>query len=102
VADVMARGELVTDEIVIGLIREKLEGDNWRRLHLRRLPAHAGAGRRAGRTAERYGPEPRCVIEMRVNDDVLVTRIVNRAEEARSAGRPVPAPTTTRKACVSA
>jgi hypothetical protein len=23
----MARGELVTDEIVIGLIREKLEGD---------------------------------------------------------------------------
>ena len=27
VADVMARGELVTDEIVIGLIREKLEGD---------------------------------------------------------------------------
>ena len=28
VADVMARGELVTDEIVIGLIREKLESDN--------------------------------------------------------------------------
>ena len=27
VADVMARGDLVTDEIVIGLIREKLEGD---------------------------------------------------------------------------
>ena len=27
VAEVMARGELVTDEIVIGLIREKLEGD---------------------------------------------------------------------------
>jgi adenylate kinase family enzyme len=59
VADVMARGELVTDEIVIGLIREKLEGDNWRRLHLRRFPADAGAGRRAGRTSERHGPEPR-------------------------------------------
>ena len=28
VAGVMARGELVTDEIVIGLIREKLKGDN--------------------------------------------------------------------------
>ncbi|MGA1233131.1 MAG: adenylate kinase family protein, partial [Lutimaribacter sp.] len=27
VADVMARGDLVTDEIVIGLIREKLAGD---------------------------------------------------------------------------
>ena len=27
VADVMARGDLVTDEIVIGLIREKLTGD---------------------------------------------------------------------------
>ncbi|MEQ9057446.1 MAG: nucleoside monophosphate kinase, partial [Roseovarius confluentis] len=28
VADVMARGELVTDEIVIGLIREKINGEN--------------------------------------------------------------------------
>jgi adenylate kinase len=27
VADVMARGDLVTDEIVIGLIREKITGD---------------------------------------------------------------------------
>ena len=27
VAGCMARGDLVTDEIVIGLIREKLEGD---------------------------------------------------------------------------
>ena len=28
VADVMARGDLVTDEIVIGLIREKIQGEN--------------------------------------------------------------------------
>ena len=27
VADVMARGDLVTDEIVIGLIREKISGE---------------------------------------------------------------------------
>ena len=46
---IMARGELVTDEIVIGLIEAKT-GDRRRgRLHLRRLPAHAEAGRCAGR-----------------------------------------------------
>ena len=28
VAEVMARGDLVTDEIVIGLIKEKLSGEN--------------------------------------------------------------------------
>jgi adenylate kinase family enzyme len=32
---------VVTDEIVIGLIEEKLDGRSRRRLHLRRLPAHA-------------------------------------------------------------
>ena len=58
VADVMARGELVTDEIVIGLIREKLDGDRKGRVHLRRVPAHAGPGRCAGGPAGREGREP--------------------------------------------
>ncbi len=39
VADVMARGDLVTDEIVIGLIREKLEGDKRAALSLMASPA---------------------------------------------------------------
>ena len=48
VAEVMARGELVTDEIVIGLIREKLEGDNGGGFIFDGFSAHAGTGRCTG------------------------------------------------------
>ncbi len=60
VAAVMDAGELVTDEIVIGLIEEKLSRRERRRLHLRRFPADAGPGRRVGRVAEEDRPHPRC------------------------------------------
>ena len=55
VADVMARGDLVTDEIVIGLIREKLQGDQGRRFHFRRFPTHISAGRCFGCVDGRTG-----------------------------------------------
>ncbi len=45
VATVMDAGQLVTDEIVIGLIAEKLDDDLGRRLHLRWFPAHLGSSR---------------------------------------------------------
>jgi adenylate kinase len=48
VADVMARGELVTDDIVIGLIEEKITAPSGTRVHLRRLSSHAEAGGCAG------------------------------------------------------
>jgi adenylate kinase family enzyme len=58
VAEVMARGDLVTDEIVIGLIREKLEGDNGAGSS---STASRGRWRRPMRWANfwRHGPEPR-------------------------------------------
>jgi hypothetical protein len=54
------RGDLVTDEIVIGLIREKTLGRHGRRLHLRRLSAHAGAGRCPRRALGRDGRHASC------------------------------------------
>jgi hypothetical protein len=61
VAEIMDKGQLVTDEIVIGLIEEKLEGGaGSRRLHLRRLPAHAEAGRCPGGAAGPQGPGAAC------------------------------------------
>ncbi len=42
VADVMDRGDLVTDEIVIGLIRRTAGRRRQGRFHFRRLPSHAG------------------------------------------------------------
>jgi adenylate kinase len=89
VAEVMAKGELVTDEIVIGLIREKLEGDTGGGFIFDGFPRTLAQADALGELLSDMGQSLDHVVEMRVNDDVLVTRIVNRAEEARAAGKPV-------------
>ncbi len=89
VADVMDRGDLVTDEIVIGLIREKLEAGGAPGGYIfdgfPRTLAQADA---LGQLLSETGQTLDTVIEMRVEDDALVHRIVNRAAEAVAAGKP--------------
>jgi adenylate kinase len=80
VADVMARGALVTDEIVIGLIREKLTDKTKHGGFIfdgfpRTLP-QADA---LGELMAAEGQQLDAVIEMRVDDDALVGRITARS-----------------------
>ena len=88
VADVMARGELVTDEIVIGLIREKLEsgGDGFIFDGFPRTLPQADA---LEALLAEMGQKLDAVIELKVEDEILVERVVNRAKEAAAAGQPV-------------
>ncbi len=89
VAEVMARGELVTDEIVIGLIEEKLttvKADGFIFDGFPRTLAQADA---LEGLLEKTGQKLDVVIELQVDDEVLVKRILNRAEQARAAGQPV-------------
>ena len=87
VADVMDRGQLVTDEIVIGLIREKLvegsEGgfifDGFPRT-LAQADALEALLNESGNSLDR-------VVSLDVDDEVLVQRVVNRAKEAVAAGK---------------
>ena len=85
VAAVMAKGDLVTDEIVIGLIREKLAkgGNGFIFDGFPRTLAQADA---LGRLLDELGETLDAAIELRVDDAVLVERIVNRAPEAAAAG----------------
>jgi len=79
VADVMARGDLVTDEIVIGLIREKLQGDKGGAFIFDGFPRTlAQADALAGLMAEQ-GETLDAVIELRVDDEALVRRITARS-----------------------
>ncbi|MEW9919818.1 adenylate kinase [Marimonas sp. MJW-29] len=89
VADVMARGDLVTDDIVIGLIREKLEGAKGGSFIFDGFPRTLEQADALGQLLDEMGQSIDHVIELRVNDEVLVDRIVGRAEEARLAGKPV-------------
>ncbi|WP_411837551.1 adenylate kinase [Paracoccus sp. ME4] len=88
VAEVMDRGELVTDEIVIGLIREQLDkgGKGFIFDGFPRTLAQADA---LGRLLSEMGTRLDAVIELRVDDEALVGRIVKRAEESAAAGQPV-------------
>lgn len=86
VAEVMDRGELVTDEIVIGLIREKLEGDKKGGFIFDGFPRTLAQADALDALLTEQGETLDAVIEMQVNDEVLVSRILNRAAEAVAAG----------------
>ena len=79
VAAIMDAGELVTDEIVIGLIEEKLEGDNGGGLIFDGFPRTLGQADALADLLARHGQTLHAVIAMDVNDDALVARITARA-----------------------
>jgi len=79
VAGVMARGELVTDEIVIGLIREKLSGDNGGGFIFDGFPRTLAQADALGDLLAATGQKLDAVIEMEVDDEALVARITARS-----------------------
>ena len=89
VAAIMDAGELVTDEIVIGLIEEQLDANPEGSFIFDGFPRTLPQADALGALLEKHGQGLDAVIEMQVNDEVLVGRIVGRAEEAAKAGQPV-------------
>ncbi len=89
VADVMARGDLVTDDIVIGLIREQLATVKANGFVFDGFPRTLAQADALSALLAEQGQALNAVIELEVNDEVLVSRIVGRANEARAAGQPV-------------
>ncbi|WP_164661583.1 adenylate kinase [Tropicibacter sp. Alg240-R139] len=87
VAEVMDKGELVTDEIVIGLIREKLEQGAEGGFIFDGFPRTLAQADALGELLAEKGEALAAVIEMKVDDETLVQRIVNRAAEAVAAGK---------------
>jgi adenylate kinase len=79
VAGVMARGDLVTDEIVIGLIREKLEGANGAGFIFDGFPRTLAQADALGDLLAATGQSLDAVIAMEVDDDALVARITARS-----------------------
>jgi adenylate kinase len=79
VAEVMARGDLVTDDIVIGLIAEQLDGEAGAKgLIFDGFPRTLAQADALEDLLDRKGKRLDAVVEMRVDDDALVERISGR------------------------
>lgn len=83
VADVMARGALVTDEIVIGLIREKLESGQGNGFIFDGFPRTLAQADALADLLAAMGQKLDAVIAMEVDDDALVKRITARSTCAK-------------------
>ncbi len=94
VADVMDKGQLVTDDIVIGLIEERLTQGAQGGFIFDGFPRTLAQADALGALLDRMGLRLDAVIELVVDDAALVGRIVKRADEARAAGQPVRADDT--------
>lgn len=79
VAAVMAAGQLVTDEIVIGLIREKLEQGSEGGFIFDGFPRTLPQADALGDLLNGMGAQLDAVIEMQVDDEALVSRITARS-----------------------
>ena len=96
VAAIMDAGELVTDEIVIGLIEEKLQTSDGNGFIFDGFPRTLAQADALGRILEANGQGLNAVIEMKVDDAVLVQRIAGRAtcascgEVYNDTTRPIP------------
>lgn len=78
VAEVMARGDLVTDEIVIGLIEEKLKNEKARGFIFDGFPRTLAQADALNSLLNRAGQRIDAVIELRVDDEALIDRISGR------------------------
>ncbi|RPE63295.1 adenylate kinase [Pacificibacter maritimus] len=89
VAAVMDAGQLVTDEIVIGLIEEKIQAGNAAGFIFDGFPRTLGQADALNELLSRNDVQLDAVVQLEVDDETLVKRIVNRAAEAAAAGKPV-------------
>ena len=79
VAEVMSRGDLVTDDIVIGLIKEKLDGDKGAGFIFDGFPRTLAQADALGALLNDCNIELDSVIEIQVDDKALIKRITGRS-----------------------
>jgi adenylate kinase len=88
--DVMARGELVSDEIVVGIVADRIaEADCGRGFILDGFPRTVAQARALDQMLSDKGMGLDAVIELKVDEDALVQRIATRVAETLARGEPV-------------
>ena len=87
---VMEAGGLVSDEIVIGIVADRIEEPDAKKgFILDGFPRTLAQAEALDRMLDGKGLKLDAVLELKVDQSKLVDRIVKRAEEAKAAGQPV-------------
>ncbi|MTI44131.1 adenylate kinase [Roseibium hamelinense] len=88
--EVMDAGGLVSDEIVVGIIKDRIAEDDAKNgFILDGFPRTLAQAEALDSMLADGGMKLNAVIELRVDQSKLVDRIINRAEQAKAAGEPV-------------
>jgi len=88
--DIMARGELVPDNVVVGIISERLDQPDAKRgFVLDGFPRTVGQAEALDRLLAEKGLKLDGVIELKVDEGVLLQRIESRLAETLARGEPV-------------
>ena len=80
---IMDRGELVSDEIILSMIKEKLKNAESQGFIFDGFPRNLEQARALDEILRKLNIELDLVIEIVVKDDVLISRIENRARESK-------------------
>ena len=90
VKDIMERGELVPDDVVIAVIADRMDhSDAANGFVLDGFPRAVAQAEALDRELAARGIGLDAVLELEVDEDVLLVRVKGRADEAANQGRPV-------------
>jgi adenylate kinase len=88
--DIMARGALVPDDVVVGIVADRTDqADAQRGFILDGFPRTVPQAEALDRMLAKKGLRLDAVVEIKVDPDILVRRIENRVEQARLRGEPL-------------
>jgi adenylate kinase len=87
---IMARGELVPDDIVVDIVSDRIDQPDAKRgFILDGFPRTVPQAQALAKMLARKGLRLDAVVELKVDPDILVRRIASRVEQARLRGEPL-------------